>query len=440
MLKRSLVLILMLALAAAVVGPVSVTRAQDTIECYDSDGSSVSVISVWAGEEEETFKQVLSPVLEACNLTLNHEGTRDLQTVLSTRVEGGDPPDIASMPNVGALQQYAPNLVPLTEVNGNADNYNQSWQDLGSVGGTWYGLPIKTDIKSLVWYSPLSFELEGYEVPTTWEDFTALLDTMAATDTPSLAMGFESGGATGWAGTDFVQDLLLRSQSADYVRGLATGATIWTDQGMVDAWAMYADWVNKYGAGGSEGTLTTNFNDAILQPFQDPPQAWMVKQSGFAGSATIQPAFPDFQYGEDFAFFVLPGAGGEPAPMQVGADFIAVFNNTPAVQAIMAYLTSAQGASAWAASGFDLTPNSAVDISAYSNPISADKAQALLDAPEVVFDVGDLLPGGAGQAEFDALAAVVGGADPAEQLATVQAAIDEAGMGADMTATAEAGG
>lgn len=429
MLKRSLVLVLMLALVAAVVGPVSVTRAQDTIECFDSNGTSVSVIAVWAGEEEETFKQVLSPVLEACELTLNYEGTRDLPTVLSTRVDGGEPPDIASMPNVGALQQYAAGLVPLTDLNVNADNYSQSWQDLGSVDGTWYGLPIKTDIKSLVWYSPLAFELAGYTVPTTWEDFTALLDTMAATDTPPLAMGFESGGATGWAGTDFVQDLLLRTQSADYVRGLDTGATSWTDQGMVDAWTMYAEWVNNYGAGGSNGTLTTNFNDAILQPFQDPPQAWMVKQSGFAGNSTILPAFPDYQYGEDFAFFVLPGPGGDPAPMQVGADFMAVFNNTPAVQAVISYLTSAQGASAWAASGYDLTPNSAVDISAYADAISADKAQALLDAPEVVFDVGDLLPGGAGQAEFDGLTAVVGGGDPAEQLATVQQAIDEAGMG-----------
>jgi alpha-glucoside transport system substrate-binding protein len=419
----------MLALAAAVVGPVSISRAQDDIECFDSNGSSVSVISVWAGEEEETFKQVLSPVLEACDLTLNHEGTRDLPTVLSTRVDGGEPPDIASMPNVGALQQYADQLVPLADVNVNADNYNQSWQDLGSVDGTWYGLPIKTDIKSLVWYSPLSFELEGYEVPTTWEDFTALLDTMAGTDTPPLAMGFESGGATGWTGTDFVQDILLRTQSAEYVRGLDTGDTSWTDQGVVDAWTMYVDWVNKYAAGGSEGTLTTSFNDAILQPFQDPSEAWMVKQSGFAGTATIQPAFPDFQYGEDFAFFVLPGIGGDPAPMQVGADFIAVFNNTPAVQAIMAYLTSAPGATAWAASGFDLTPNSAVDISAYENPISADKAQALLDAPEVVFDVGDLLPGGAGQAEFDAITAAVGGADVAEQLATIQQAFDEASGG-----------
>jgi len=107
MLKRSVVLMTVLVMMLALAGPVHVSQAQDAIECYGSEGSDVSVIGVWAGEEEETFKNVLSPVLEACDLTLNYEGTRDLQTVLSTRVEGGEPPDIASMPNVGAISQYA---------------------------------------------------------------------------------------------------------------------------------------------------------------------------------------------------------------------------------------------------------------------------------------------------------------------------------------------
>ncbi|MBZ0278310.1 MAG: hypothetical protein K8I60_19335, partial [Anaerolineae bacterium] len=125
---------------------------------------------------------------------------------------------------------------------------------------------------------------------------------------------------------------------------------------------------------------------------------------------------PDYVYGEDFAFFVLPSADGNPVPMQVGGDFMGVFNNTPAVQAVMAYLSSADGASAWATSGFDLTPNNAVDLMAYTGEISADKAAALVAAPDVSFDVGDLIPPGLGQAEFDGITAVVGGADPAETL------------------------
>lgn len=420
MFKRLSVLLMVLLIIVPFVG----VQAQDdmAIECFGSEGSDVSVLGVWAGEEEETFKEVLAPVLEACDLTLSYEGTRDLSTVLSTRVEGGAAPDIASMPSPGSLTAYADQLVALDEAGVNGDNYVQGWKDLGSVDGKWVGLPIKTDIKSLVWYSPIAFEAAGYEVPTTWDEMIALMDQMVADGGPApLSMGFESGGATGWTASDFVQDIIIRTQGADYANGMATGDTAWDDQGVVDAWTLFASWAANYGAGGADGAITTNFGDAILLPFQDPPGAWMVKQSGFAGSATIQPNFPDYVYGEDFAFFVLPTADGEPVPMQVGGDFMGVFNNTPAAQAVIAYLSSADGAKAWAASGFDLTPNSAVDAMSYEDPISADKAAALGAAPDVSFDVGDLLPPGVGQAEFDGITAVVGGADAAETLAGIEA-------------------
>ncbi|MBZ0274794.1 MAG: ABC transporter substrate-binding protein, partial [Anaerolineae bacterium] len=295
MFKRMVLVMMLAVLAFSVVG----VQAQDmSMECFGSEGTQVSLLGVWSGEEEETFKAVLAPVLDACNLTLVYEGTRDLATVLATRVDGGDAPDIASLPNPGSLKTYADQLVPLTDVGVNADNYVQGWKDLGSVDGNWIGLPIKTDIKSLVWYSPVAFEAAGYEVPATWDDFVALMDQMVADGGPApLAMGFESGGATGWTATDFVQDILLRTQGADYVAGLTTGETAWNDQGVIDAWTTYVDWANKYGAGGADGAITTSFGDAILQPFQDPAEAWMVKQSGFAGSATIQPNFPDYVYG-----------------------------------------------------------------------------------------------------------------------------------------------
>jgi alpha-glucoside transport system substrate-binding protein len=421
----TLLLILILALSS-----LPMVGAQDEIECFGSEGSTVSLLGVWAGEEEETFKAVLDPVLSACDLTLEYEGTRDLATVLQTRVEGGEPPDIASLPNPGSLLQYAENLIPLADVNANADNYAEGWKALGSVDGVWLGLPIKTDIKSLVWYSPIAFEAAGYTVPTTWDEFVALMDQMVADGLAApLSMGFESGGATGWAATDFVQDILLRTQGAEFTNGLATGATAWDDPGVVEAWALYADWAANYGAGGSEGAITTPFGDAILLPFQDPPAAWMIKQSGFAGSAFIQPNFPDYVFGEDFDFFVLPTADGEPVAMQTGGDFMGVFNNTPAAQAVMAYFSSAAGASAWAASGFDLSPNSAVDLAAYTDEIAAAKAAALSEAPDVSFDVGDLLPAGLGQAEFDGITAVVGGADAAETLAGIQEQMADAAGG-----------
>lgn len=342
------------------------------MECYGSEGSTLSILGPWSAEEEDTFRSILNPLLEACNISLSYEGTREMNTLLATRVEGNAAPDVAVLSNPGAIENYVSNLVPLSDLNVTEDNYVPGWVERGSVNDIWYGLTIKSDIKSLVWYSPANFDAFGYAVPTTWDEFTSLLDTLNnETDFAAMAMGVESGGATGWPGTDWVQDLLLRQQGPAYVSGLITGETDWNAMGVVEALQQYVNWAEMYNPGGTDGALTTSFRDAILMPFQDPPQAWMVKQSGFAGTAVIQPNFQDFVYGEDFAFFVLPGQGGEPAPMQVGGDFMVAFNNTPAVQALLGFLSSAEGASTWAQSDFDLTPNDAVNIEDYTSEIRA---------------------------------------------------------------------
>jgi len=254
--KRFMTLFVVVLLAAV---PFTGVLAQDDMgmECFGSEGSEISIIGSWSGEEEETFRSILAPVLDGCGLTLSYEGTRDLNTVLATRVEGGSAPDIAALPNPGSLVNYYEDMVPLEDVGVNPENYAEGWVVRGSVEGTWYGLPVKTDVKSLVWYSPANFEAFGFEPPTTWADFQEFLDMLnSETDVAPLAMGFESGGATGWTATDFLQDILLRTQGKEFVNGLISGETDWNDPAMVETWNMYVDWVEMYNAGGTDGALT----------------------------------------------------------------------------------------------------------------------------------------------------------------------------------------
>ena len=300
--------------------------------------------------------------MEACNLTLNYEGSRDINTLLPTRVDGGAPPDIADLANPGALETYADNLVALAMWASMPTTTCRAGKTWGASNDKWVGLPVKTDIKSLVWYSPVAFDTAGYNVPTTWDEFVALMDKMVSDGGPApLSMGFEA--AARPVGRRPISS--RTSCCAPRVRNMCMAWTRAIPRGQIRAWWIPGrpmwTWVNKYAAGGSDGALTTAFGDAILLPFQDPAGAWMVKQSGFAGTAFIRPNFPDYVYGEDFAFFVLPTLDGNPVPMQVGGDFMVAFNDTPAVQAVMAYLSSADGANAWAAASFDLTPNGAVD-------------------------------------------------------------------------------
>jgi alpha-glucoside transport system substrate-binding protein len=380
------------------------------IDCMGGDGEEISLLGVWSGDEEARLIEIFQPLIDACNITFTYEGTRDLSAVLATRVEGGNPPDVTMMPGVGSLEKYKDSLVPLKDVGANLDNYSPSWNALGSVEGTVYGVFVKSDIKSIVWYSPIVFDAMGYTVPTTWDEFVALADQIQADGGIPFSMGMESGGATGWTGTDLVQDIMLRTQGLDFVNGLSVHDTAWTDPGVKETWELYGNWAtdSAYALGGSQGTVSTGFLDAILAVFSDPPQAYMVKQSGFAGGyASSQ--FPELEFGTDIDFFVIPEKDGSAPVMQVGGDALAVFNNTPGVKAFVAYLTSAQGGQAWAASGFDLSPNNKVTGEHYTDPISAAKADALAGASAVSFDIGDLLLRGLNLEEFAAITEYVNG-------------------------------
>jgi len=208
-------------------------------DCMGGEGGTVSMIGVWSGDEEGSFKSILQPFLDECNISLEYEGTRDL-AVYSTRIEGGNPPDIAGLPNPGLLAEFKDYMAPLGGVI-DLDQYSPAWQSLGSVEGTIYGAFFKADTKSLIWYSPPVFEAMGYAVPITWDEMTALMDQIVADGGMPWSGGIESGEATGWVSTDWIQDLLLRTKGADFVEQWARHEIPWTDPAIKEAFEIYYD-------------------------------------------------------------------------------------------------------------------------------------------------------------------------------------------------------
>jgi alpha-glucoside transport system substrate-binding protein len=389
---------------APTVAPTEAPMAQ--IDCMGAQsGDEISMLYQWSGTEEENLNKILAPLVDACGIVLKPESTRD-QALLDTRVQAGTPPDIAFW-NVTQLTQYQDKLVPMTDLGVNGDNYADYWKAIGTVNGKWLGLPVKADPKTLIWYSPTNFDAFGYTVPTTWDDLNTLVEKMVADGNVPWSMGLESGDATGWTGSDFIQDILLVKQGPDYVMNIINGTVPYNDPGVKEAYQIYGKWAKdpKYTVGGAQGTLSTNFNDAILKVFSDPPEAMMVKQSGFAGG-TITAQYPDFKYGTDYAFFGVPGAQG----LQGGSDWMMAFSDKPAVKALVAYLSSDAGAQKWAEVGFDLTPNKA-GTDAYTDPALLDKAKILADAKGFTPDIGDSIPGGFGSAEWKAITDYLNGGD-----------------------------
>jgi len=383
-------------------------------------GDELTMLYQWAGAEEEKLNQILKPLVDECGIVLKPESTRD-QALLDTKVQAGTPPDVAFW-QVTQLVQYKDILIPMDELGANADNYAPFFRDPGTVDGKWLGLPVKADIKTIIWYSPAVFEAKGYTVPTTWEELDALVEQMVANGDIPWSMGMESGDATGWTGTDFVQDILLVQQGPEYVWGLISGEIPYNDAGVKQAWETYGKWAKDpvYTVGGAEGTLSTGFKDAIYKVFSDPPEAMMVKQSGFAGGEIVN-QYPDLEYGIDYDFFPVPGAKG----LQGGADWLMAFNDTPAVRALVAYLSSDLGGANWAKASFDLSPNKAADGN-YVDPALIKKGEALATTTGFTPDIGDTIPGGFGSAEFKAISDYVNGAELEpllDQLAALQAEV-----------------
>src|SRR6187401_1623755 len=59
------------------------------------------------------------------------------------------------------------------------------------------------------------FADNGWEIPQTWDDMLALSDTIAATGIKPWCAGIESGDATGWPATDWLEDVMLRTAGPD---------------------------------------------------------------------------------------------------------------------------------------------------------------------------------------------------------------------------------
>lgn len=400
------------------------TKAPSTgaeIDCMGAKaGDELTMLYQWSGAEEERLNEILKPLVEACGIVLKPESTRD-QALLDTKVQAGTPPDVAFW-NVAQLVQYQDKLVPMDQLGAHRENYADFFVDPGTINGKWLGLPVKADIKTIIWYSPAVFEAKGYTVPKTWEELEALVEQMVANGDVPWSMGLESGDATGWTGSDFIQDILLVKQGPQYVLDLIAGKIPYNDAGVQEAYEIYGKWAKdpKYTVGGAQGTLSTGFLDAIYKVFSDPPEAMMVKQSGFAGGE-IAKKYPDLKYGVDYDFFPVPGAKG----LQGGADWLMAFSDKPAVRALVAYLSSSLGGANWAKASFDLSPNKGA-AGNYVDPALIKKGEALANTQGFTPDIGDTIPGGFGKAEWTAIVNFLNGADLLEQLAAAAAVQAEA--------------
>ncbi|MDC7245885.1 MAG: ABC transporter substrate-binding protein [Sphaerochaetaceae bacterium] len=365
----------------------------------------VRVFGAFVDEEQRRFEEAIKPFEERTGIEVIYEGSSDFETLISVRVEGGNPPDIAALPQPGLMKNFASQdrLVPMWPSLEEAidENYAPVWKTLGSYEGTPYGVFHRVNAKSFVWYPKKAWEAEGYEVPTTWDELMSLMDRMVADGYTPWAVGIESGGATGWPGTDWIEDIMLRTAGPEMYDKWVSNEIPFNDPVVKNAFSVLGEiWMNpKYVYGGTNTILTTSFGDAPLPMFFDPPKAMMHRQGNF-----ITGFFPEAiqaNLEEEIGVFPLPSIDPEYGiPVLGGGDQFVVFNDTPEVRQFVEFLATWESGESWARSGGALFPYLNQDLNAYPNEIERSLAEALVNAKVFRFDASDLMPAQVGAGTF----------------------------------------
>ena len=369
-------------------------------------GKVVTVFGAFRPPEDVRFLEAIKPFEDRTGIDVQYEYSPEFETLIFVRVEGGDPPDIAALPQPGLMKTFADRgaLIPLWSGIKDVilDNYAPVWLDLGSHKGEAYGVFHRVNLKSLVWYPKNPWKDAGFGIPRTWSELEALENKMIGMGEVPWTVGFGSGAATGWPATDWMEDIMLRTAGPDVYDQWVNHDIPFNNQYVKEAARIigkrFLD--PKYVYGGPEYVLTAHFgNDAPNVMFENPPGAWMHRQGNF-----ITGFFPesvqadlDNQVGV-FGFPQIDPKWGTPA--LGGGDQFVMFNDRPEVRQFMEFLATWESGKAWAQTGGALFPYKNQDTSAYPTEIERAQAKLLLNAKVFRFDASDLMPAEVGAGTF----------------------------------------
>jgi alpha-glucoside transport system substrate-binding protein len=397
-------LALLVALAVAVVacGGDDEEGGDGTTPAGEQVSGSISIMGTWSGAEQASFQAVIDGFTEQNpDVDVRYDSAGDeLPTVLSTAVEGGNPPTIAAVAQPGLIQGYADDgaVKPIDFAEDViSENFAESVMQVGTFNDQLYGLMFKAANKSTVWYNVQAFEDAGVEPPETWEDFLTAAETLKASGVPAFSLG----GAEGWTLTDLFENIYIRTAGPEMYDQLSRHEIEWTDESVKTALTEMAKVVGDPDniAGGTQGALQSDFATSVSNVFAESPKAAMVIEGDFVPGVVESPLQPQ----EGYNVFPFPSIN-DSAPMVVGGgDLFVMFEDNPAARAFIEYLATPEAAQIWAEKGGFSSANQNLDTSVYPDPILQETAGAIAEAETFRFDLSDLQPGEFGGTEGQGL-------------------------------------
>ncbi|MFY1596060.1 ABC transporter substrate-binding protein [Micromonospora sp. WMMD737] len=394
----------------------------------DLDGKKVKIYSSIREIEADRLAESWKQFEDCTGMKIDHEGSGEFEAQLNVLVDGGNAPDLAFIPQPGLLKRFVDSgkLKPVgAETKKMAEeNYPADWLKYSTVNGQFYGAPLGSNVKSFVWYSPKTFKEKGWTVPTSWDELIKLSDQIAATGTKPWCAGIESGEATGWPATDWIEDLMLRTQTPEVYDQWVNHGIPFNDPKVAEALDKAGTILKneKYvngGFGGVKSIATTSFQEAGV-PITTGKCALHRQASFYANN------WPEgtkvAEDGDVFAFYFPAIDPSKGKPVLGGGEFVAAFNDRPEVQAVQTYLASGEYTNSRAKIGDWVSANNKLDLANVPNPVDKLSVQILQDKSSVFrFDGSDLMPAAVGSGTlWKAMVQWINGKDTATVLRDVE--------------------
>jgi alpha-glucoside transport system substrate-binding protein len=361
---------------------------------------------------------MVAPWEEETGNTVRYQGTRAINDILAAGIPTGVLPDLAGLPGPGQMAEYAAAgaLQPLGDVL-DVETYETETSpalvELGKVDGETYGIFIKAAVKGLIWYNPTLHDYSS-DPPATWDDLMAAGEANQGNAEALWCLGIESGDASGWPATDWIEEILLHQAGPDVYNQWWAGELAWTDPAIQTAFETYMDVVDS-AYGGGTNAVATKFDLAGDPLFADPPGCALFHQASFI---TGLGAFVDQTAGTDYNAFPFPAFDDEFATAVEGAgDLFGMFHDTEAAKSLMRYLVTAEAQDIWVQRGGALSPNK--NSTSYPDDISLLMGGMLTGADALVFDASDQMTTAMNAAFWQHMVSLTAGHETVEQALSI---------------------
>ena len=388
-------------------------------------GQTVSLLHAIGADEQPALQAAIDLFEEQTGNTVEAEYTDDFATTLGIRIDGNNPPDVAFYPQPGALKGSVDRgaVKSFDEVGVETGNMTAGAVEAGTFDGSTYGVVVKQALSSLLWYKMPELEDLGGSVPESWEDLMSVTATVAESGTTPWCIAIESGGATGWVATNWIEDAMLRLHGGDAYDQWVAGELDFDSPEVREAFELVGEifFNDEYVLGGPTGMINTPFADGAAPMFQDPPACVFHRQAGF-----IEGSFQG-EFGTDYGLTLMPPIDGQQGVV-ISGDLAAIHTDNPAAAEFVSFLTSKEAQEAWhgdPASG-GLSTNADFDTSLYPSPSLAEQGELLGGIDLAKFDGSDAMPSAVGgEAFFTELVAWLNGQDLDTTLQNIDAAWPE---------------